>query len=274
MVAPGPITPARRRCIAALLHRAATRALTPLKNMGFQDWQCRLAVMRFGGNVDAAVSWLVEGGAGSGRDVEAEARRCALEGAPLDVTRELESLREVYTLGFAQTSVDEAIAEKSGDMHAAVCGLFTRGRDRDGGGYVSSGAGTGTSSAHAPSTPSENSPTNTTRRTSGTNGGGSSSASEVGDFAHAHPPPPLGSASESNSNNSQQSAYGLFSVGGGGGGYPAVSRMSHLFGSGADEDATTQQQQQQQQQPPAASGSLFSGGSLFGNGSYSLFGGN
>ena len=82
MVAPGPITPARRRCIAALLHRAATRALTPLKNMGFQDWQCRLAVMRFGGNVDAAVSWLVEGGAGSGRDVEAEARRCALEGAP------------------------------------------------------------------------------------------------------------------------------------------------------------------------------------------------
>ena len=77
-------------------------------------------------------------GAGSGRDVEAEARRCALEGAPLDVTRELESLREVYTLGFAQTSVDEAIAEKSGDMHAAVCGLHWRW-----------GTGMGGCSAHA-----------------------------------------------------------------------------------------------------------------------------
>jgi hypothetical protein len=60
-------------------HDEAEAAIFPLKNMGFPDWQCRLAVMSFGSNVDAAVSWLVEGGPGQGSTSQHEAERCMLE---------------------------------------------------------------------------------------------------------------------------------------------------------------------------------------------------
>ena len=51
------VTPARRRCVAAILRHKADAAIVPLRNMGFPDWQCRAAIMSFGSNVDAAVSW-------------------------------------------------------------------------------------------------------------------------------------------------------------------------------------------------------------------------
>ena len=92
--------------------------------------------MRFGGNVDrGGCRGSSKAAPGAGATSRLKRVGARSRGAPLDVTRELESLREVYTLGFDQTSVDEAIAEKSGDMHAAVCGLFTaRARPSDGGG--------------------------------------------------------------------------------------------------------------------------------------------
>ena len=67
-------------------------------------------------------AWLVEGG--QGHMSEAEATQCMVEGAPLDISEELESLREVYSLGLPPHAVDEAIADNRGDMHAAVASLF------------------------------------------------------------------------------------------------------------------------------------------------------
>lgn len=119
----GPITPARRRCVASLLRRKARLAIASLENMGFPEWECRLAVMSFGSDADAAVSWLIEGVSESSR---LEGERCALEAAPVDISSDIRSLREVYTLGLPQQGVDEAVAAHDGDIDVAVASLFAK----------------------------------------------------------------------------------------------------------------------------------------------------
>ena len=95
--------------------------------MGFDEWRCRLAVMRFGDDADGASMWLINHGEGDSVDgqTEEDARDAQLEGASnLDIDRDLANLREVYHLGFDVHSVDEAVATCKGDLHLAVASLF------------------------------------------------------------------------------------------------------------------------------------------------------
>ena len=125
MVGDGPVTDARRRCVAAMLRARAEAALEPLSRMGFPEWQCRVAVMTFGENVSAAAGWLAEGSAK--REDPRVAAGIPLEGAPVDASETLAAIRELYSLGLARDDVDRAVDECEGDAHAAVAALFERG---------------------------------------------------------------------------------------------------------------------------------------------------
>jgi len=124
MVGDGPVTDARRRCVAAMLRARAEAALELLSRMGFPEWQCRVAVMTFGENVSAAAGWLAEGSAE--REDPRVAAGIPLEGAPVDASETLAALRELYSLGLARDDVDRAVDECGGDAHAAVAALFER----------------------------------------------------------------------------------------------------------------------------------------------------
>ena len=123
----GPVTHQRRACVRAMLRRAAKEQVERLRDMGFDEWRCRLAVMRFGDDADGASMWLINHGEGDSvdRQTEEDARDAQLEGASnLDIDRDLANLREVYHLGFDVNSVDEAVATCKGDLHLAVASLF------------------------------------------------------------------------------------------------------------------------------------------------------
>ena len=123
----GPVTHQRRACVRAMLRRAAKEQVERLRDMGFDEWRCRLAVMRFGDDADGASMWLINHGEGDSVDgqTEEDARDAQLEGASnLDIDRDLANLREVYHLGFDVHSVDEAVATCKGDLHLAVASLF------------------------------------------------------------------------------------------------------------------------------------------------------
>jgi len=123
----GPVTHQRRACVRAMLRRAAKEHVERLRDMGFDEWRCRLAVMRFGDDADGASMWLINHGEGDSVDgqTEEDARDAQLEGASnLDIDRDLANLREVYHLGFDVHSVDEAVATCKGDLHLAVASLF------------------------------------------------------------------------------------------------------------------------------------------------------
>ena len=121
----GPVTHQRMACVRALLRRAAKAHVEKLSEMGFDEWQCRLAVMRYGDDADGGSMWLLNNGPAEDGSTEEDARECQLEGASnLDIDRELSGLREVYHLGFDVNAVDEAVATCKGDLHLAVASLF------------------------------------------------------------------------------------------------------------------------------------------------------
>ena len=100
-----------QRLVEALRRRQTSQLAQQLSSLGFPAHLCVSAVRRFGNNVDAAASWLVDG-APSGKE----------EAPPKEVSLadQLAALDELAALGFPMPRVKQAVVDADGDLDWAV----------------------------------------------------------------------------------------------------------------------------------------------------------
>ena len=108
---PGVSGSLEQRLVEALRRRQTSQRAQQLSSLGFPAHLCVSAVRRFGDNVDAAASWLVDG-APSGKE----------EAPPKEVSLadQLAALDELAALGFPMPRVKQAVVDADGDLDWAV----------------------------------------------------------------------------------------------------------------------------------------------------------
>lgn len=82
-----------RPCMQALMHTKAKYLIGQLRSLGFQDWQCAVAIMQHGSHLEACIAFLLEDHITSEEESRAYMVAHALA-PPIDVSEELQMLAE------------------------------------------------------------------------------------------------------------------------------------------------------------------------------------
>jgi hypothetical protein len=106
--------------VQALLANKTLSLVASLQRLGFAEWQAAAAVQRNGSDLEEAVAWLLEGGAGP----SAEAAAAASSGcvADVNIAEELALLEALATAlpAVPRSKVYQAVADAGGDLGAAA----------------------------------------------------------------------------------------------------------------------------------------------------------
>jgi hypothetical protein len=100
-----------QRLVEALRRRQSSQLAQQLSSLGFPAHLCVSAVRRFGDNVDAAASWLVDGAPSGKEEVPPK---------ELSLSDQLAALDELAALGFPMPRVKQAVVDADGDLDWAV----------------------------------------------------------------------------------------------------------------------------------------------------------
>ncbi len=86
-----------RSCLQALMHTKAKYLIGQLRSLGFQDWQCAVAILQHGSHLEACIAFLLEDHVTSEEESRAYMVAHTLA-PPIDVTEELQMLAEAQVL--------------------------------------------------------------------------------------------------------------------------------------------------------------------------------
>ena len=99
-----------QRLAEVFRRRQSSQLAQQLSSLGFPPHLCVSAVRRFGDNVDAAASWLMDGAPGPEEGPHAE----------LSLADQLAALDDLAALGFPVSRVKQAVVDADGDFDVAV----------------------------------------------------------------------------------------------------------------------------------------------------------
>lgn len=109
------------RVAAVLRARKSAGLVQQLSSLGFPAPLCDAAVRRFGGDMDSAAGWLMDGAPGR---TAADTSGGAAASAPLSLAEELAAMDDICSLGFDRQHVRQAVVDTDGDLDAAVVVLL------------------------------------------------------------------------------------------------------------------------------------------------------
>ncbi|BDA47722.1 hypothetical protein COCOBI_10-5730 [Coccomyxa sp. Obi] len=114
------------RCIQALMATKARWLLGQLQLLGFPDWQCAVAVLRYGSDLHGAIAFLLEDHVTSEEQSRAY-MASAVDSPDIDITEEMQMLAEAQScLGLPMSVVEKAVADADGDIQAGVNALLSQ----------------------------------------------------------------------------------------------------------------------------------------------------